>query len=101
MVSRQKPEDGVIVIAATFAAEPLLPPLRFVLDKAGLSLDVKFAPYHQVFQELLSPTSPSAMNTDGVDVVLVRLEDFVRGVENGALLCLASKNPECDVLELH
>src|SRR5277367_2937840 len=81
MVSRQKPEDGVIVIAATFTGEPLLPPLRFVLDEAGLSLGVKFAPYHQVFQELLSPTSLSAMNTDGVDVVLVRLQDFVRGVE--------------------
>jgi predicted enzyme involved in methoxymalonyl-ACP biosynthesis len=81
MVSRQKPEDGVIAIAATFTAEPLSPPLRFVLDQAGLALDVKFAPYHQVFQELLSPTSLSAVNTGGVDVVLVRLEDFVRGVE--------------------
>ena len=45
----------MIVIAATFTAEPLLPPLRFVLDEAGLSLGVKFTPYHQVFQELLSP----------------------------------------------
>jgi FkbH-like protein len=69
-------------IAASFTAEPLLPALQFVLREAGLPLNVRFAPYNQIFQELLSPTSLLATNAGGVDVVLVRLEDFVREVDD-------------------
>ena len=65
-----------IVIAATFVAEPVLPALRHALDAAGLALDVSFAEYNQVFQELLSPTSRLATNAGGVDVVLVRVRRF-------------------------
>ncbi len=72
------PRDPAIAIAATFVAEPLLPGLRLVLDEVGLGLRVCFAPYHQVFQELMSPTSLLATNAGGVNVVLVRLEDFIR-----------------------
>jgi FkbH-like protein len=57
-----------------------LPALQFVLEEAGLALDVRFAPYNQLFQELLSSTTLLAMNADGIDVVLVRIEDFVRDV---------------------
>ena len=71
-----------IAIAATFTAEPLMPGLQFSLQQAGLVLEVRFAPYNQVFQELLSSTSLLATNVGGVDVVLVRLEDFVRDVHN-------------------
>jgi FkbH-like protein len=76
------PPDVAIAIVATFTAEPLLPALQFSLRQAGLVLDIRFAPYHQVFQELLSSTSLLATNMGGVDVVLVRLEDFVRSVDN-------------------
>jgi FkbH-like protein len=77
-----KPGGAAVAIAATFTAEPLLPALQFVLREAGLALNVRFAPYNQAFQELLSPTSLLATNTGGVDVVLVRMEDFVREVED-------------------
>jgi FkbH-like protein len=69
-----------LAIAATFTAEPLQQALRFLLDEAGVNLDVQLAPYHQVFQELLSRTSLLASNVQGVNVVLVRFEDFVRDV---------------------
>jgi FkbH-like protein len=69
-----------LAIAATFTAEPLQPALRFLLDEAGLNLEVQFAPYNQVFQELLSRTSLLASNAQGANVVLVRFEDFVREV---------------------
>src|SRR6266851_176943 len=71
---------GMIAIAASFTAEPLLPSLPFVLRQAGMALDVSFAPYNQVFQELLSPSSLFARNTNGVDVILIRIEDFIRDV---------------------
>lgn len=40
----QPSRDGILAIAATFTAEPLLPGLSFVLDTAGLVFDVRFAP---------------------------------------------------------
>jgi len=82
MAGLQKPSKPVIAIAATFTADPLLPALQSVLNEAGLALDVRFAPYNQLFQELLSSTSLLALNEGGVNVVLVRVEDFVREVED-------------------
>jgi FkbH-like protein len=75
-------QTGTLAIAATFTAEPLLPSLRFLLETAGIPLDVRFAPYNQVFQELLSPTSLLAQNASGVNVVLVRIEDFLRDAKD-------------------
>ena len=72
--------DAAIVISATFTAEPLSPGLSLVLQEAGLALHVRFSPYHQVLQELLSPTSVLATNSAGVNVVLLRVEDFVREI---------------------
>jgi len=69
-----------LAISASFTAEPLQHTLRFLLDEAGLNLEVQFAPYNQVFQELLSRTSLLATNVQGANVVLVRYEDFVREV---------------------
>src|SRR5262245_4364927 len=41
---------------------------------------MEFVPYHQVFQELLTPNSLLATTSVGVDVILLRLEDFVRDI---------------------
>jgi FkbH-like protein len=67
-----------VAVAATFTAEGLEPPLAFMLNAAGFSAELVFAPYHQLFQELLTPTSTLARNTAGVNLLLVRLEDFLR-----------------------
>ena len=80
MVDNNAPHLPAIAIAATFTAEPLLPPLRLMLHEAGLELDVCFSPYNQLFQELLTSTSLLATNTGGINVVLLRLEDFVREI---------------------
>ena len=44
----------------------------------GWSDQIRFAPYNQVFQQLLDSTSLLASNRHGVNVVLVRLEDWAR-----------------------
>ena len=80
--SKKANSKAPIAIVASFTADPLLPALNVVLQQAGLALNVRFAPYNQIFQELLSPTSLLSTNTGGVDVVLVRMEDFVREVED-------------------
>jgi len=68
----------MIVISATFVAEPLARPLAFMLEELGLAQDVDFAPYHQVFQQLLTPGSAFERNRAGINIALIRLEDFVR-----------------------
>ncbi len=82
MANLQRPSCPKIVVAATFTADPLLPVLQFMLREAGLALELELAPYNQVFQELVSPISRLAINADGVNVILVRVEDFVREIEN-------------------
>lgn len=69
-----------LVIAATFVADYLMPNLVFVLKQAALDFKVELAPYHQVFQQLLDPTSALHKNGLGINCILVRLEDFVRDI---------------------
>lgn len=71
-----------VVIAATFTAEPLQPSLEFLFEKVGLRLDVRFSPYHQVLQELISTSGTLASLDKGVAVILVRLEDFIRDIDD-------------------
>jgi len=77
----------VIVISSTFVAEPLGPALAYLLKEAGLESDLQFAPYHQVFQQLLTPGSEFDRNGSGVNVALIRLEDFVRDQTEPDLAC--------------
>ncbi len=65
-----------LAVAATFTAEPLRPALDFWMDELGLPARVAFAPYGQVFQELLAGSSLLTGNRYGANVLLVRLEDW-------------------------
>lgn len=67
-----------IVIASTFTSEPAEEVLSFWMRDLGLHSDIVFAAYNQVFQELLDPSGLFARNRDGVNVVLVRFEDWER-----------------------
>lgn len=80
MPSSETGSNPTVAIAATFTAEPLSPTLRLVLEEAGLKLFLQFAPYNQLFQELLSPASLLATNASGVNVILLRVQDFVREI---------------------
>ena len=68
----------VLVVAATFTAEPLEPALAFWIRQLNLPFQVVFAPYNQIFQQLLEPTSLLSQNQQGVNVLLVRFEDWLR-----------------------
>src|SRR5579871_5440803 len=70
--------SATLAIAATFTAEPLVPGLTLVLEQAGLALTPQCAPYNQIFQELLAPSSLLSLNAGGANLVLLRIEDFVR-----------------------
>ncbi len=70
----------MIVVVASFVVEPLENPLAWLLGELDLKDEIVFGPYNQIFQQLLTPASEIALNTSGVSVVLVRIEDFVRHV---------------------
>jgi FkbH-like protein len=67
-----------IAIAATFTAEPVIDALSFWMEELDRSGSIEFAPYNQVFQQLLDPGSVLAHNRKGVNIVLIRLEDWQR-----------------------
>ncbi len=70
--------DFKIVIAATFTARPLEESLAFWMEQIGIPTQLRFAPYAQVFQPLLDPTSRLAKNVEGVNVILIRAEDWAQ-----------------------
>ena len=67
-----------IAIAATFTAEPVKEALKFWMEEIGRKGLVEFASYNQVFQQLLDPNSLLGRNRQGINVVLLRLEDWQR-----------------------
>jgi FkbH-like protein len=85
-------EQQTIAITATFTAEPLEEVLAFWMSELAIPARIRFAPYNQVFQQLLDPGSLLAQNQHGVNVVLIRLEDWQRfeTATNGAHLAWPS-----------
>jgi len=49
------------------------------MRELGFPGEIRFAAYNQVFQELLDPAGLFARNTSGVNVVLIRFEDWTSG----------------------
>jgi hypothetical protein len=71
-------EAPAIAITATFTAEALEPALAFWTRELGWDFAIRFAPYNQVFQQLLDPNGLLARNRNGINIALVRLEDWAR-----------------------
>ena len=85
MLTENKPQiekvvqtQQTIAITATFTAEPIEESLAFWMQELDLPTKIEFAPYNQVFQQLLDPTSLLSQNKNGINLVLVRLEDWQR-----------------------
>ena len=72
-----------LVVAATYTAEPIEAPLAFWIDALGFEPRVVFAPYHQLLQQLLNPDSLFGSNAKGMNLALVRVEDFARARADG------------------
>ncbi len=68
--------DGVIAICATFTAEPVKESLQYWLKHFQLPAGIEFAAYNQVIQTLIDPGGLFARNRNGLNVVLLRPEDY-------------------------
>ena len=76
--SRSRKQEQTIAIAATFTAEPVEDSLDFWMQELEIPTHCAFAPFNQVFQQLLQPSSLMATNRNGVNVILIRLQDWGR-----------------------
>lgn len=79
-IPSQKLDDAQmrLVVTATFTAEPLEEALAFWMEELAISAPINFAPYNQVFQQLLDPSSLLATNGQGVNIICLRVEDWCR-----------------------
>ena len=67
-----------LVLSATFTADLLRDSLEFWNQKLDAQLNIEFSPYNQVFQELLNPNSLTRKNSAGINVILLKLDDWLR-----------------------
>lgn len=72
-------DKPVLAVAATFTAEVFQEFFDFWFRRLDWDVAVRFAPFSQVFQELLSPESLLRGNRKGHDLVLLRFEDLLGG----------------------
>jgi FkbH-like protein/FkbM family methyltransferase len=77
-----EPAPMTIAVAATFTAEPLEDSLALWMKEFGIPAGILFAPYNQLFQQLLDPASLLSRNREGFNVTLLRLEDLLRDKHN-------------------
>ncbi|HSG40711.1 MAG TPA: HAD-IIIC family phosphatase, partial [Thermoanaerobaculia bacterium] len=69
-------EKLLVAVTATFTADLLADSLEAWMEELEIRSRVEFAPYNQVFQQLLDPSSLLGRNVRGVNVVLLRFEDW-------------------------
>jgi FkbH-like protein/FkbM family methyltransferase len=93
-VADEKPATN-FVVAANFTAEPLEDPLKFWGDHFGIRIHTEFAPYNQVFQQMLDPGSAMRRNDDGVNIVLLGLEEWALGDQQSTLTLDNERAEKC------
>ncbi|GAC1437037.1 MAG: hypothetical protein NVSMB58_28730 [Terriglobales bacterium] len=76
--ARRRSKKQKIAISASFTAEPLKASIAFWMEQLGIPSDITFAPFNQVFQQLLDPSSLLARNTEGINIVLLRVQDCAK-----------------------
>jgi amino acid adenylation domain-containing protein/FkbH-like protein len=64
-----------ITITANFTAEPVQGPLEFWMKELQIPAKVEFAPFDQIFQQLLNPGSLLARNSEGINIAFVQWRD--------------------------
>ncbi|MCP4154487.1 MAG: polyketide synthase subunit, partial [bacterium] len=66
-----------LAVSATFTPELVEDYIRWWGGRFQLEIDVTFAPYNQVFQQLLDETGLLSRN-EGINLLLIRFEDWLR-----------------------
>ncbi len=66
-----------LVLAGSFTIDPLMDSLKFWNHYFDYPFDIEFAPYSQIFQQLLAPSGLLQQNKDGINIILLNPEDWI------------------------
>jgi len=72
----EEAERTTFVVASNITADPVEDSLKFWGDHFHASVQVEFAPYDQIFQQLLDTGSAFRTNRSGVNILLLSLEEW-------------------------
>ncbi len=86
------PKTLPVVITSSFTAKPAQDYLEFWLDEMNIPAQVMFTPYAQVFQMLIDPGSSLRKNSEGINIIMLRLEDWIQGQSSDLSLINLEKN---------
>lgn len=78
-----QPSSTQIILSSTFTADYVVPALTYWLDRLEIQSSVRVAPFDQLFQMLLSEHSEFGQNSEGVNIALVRVSDWLSGASVG------------------
>ncbi|HEY0455824.1 MAG TPA: HAD-IIIC family phosphatase, partial [Verrucomicrobiae bacterium] len=67
-----------LAIGGTFTTEPLAESIEFLKRELNFPITLQFTPYNQIFQQLLDANSLFLRNERGLNVLLIRLEDWAK-----------------------
>ena len=82
-----------VVVAGTFTLDPLKAAFEFWSEELTLALDLTLSPYDQVHQQLLNESSLLRVNTNGLNVILIRVIDWqTKGEENDGIFRSTGNN---------
>jgi len=66
------------VFCGSFVIEPIKPYIKKFAKTFNYRINMEFTEYNQILQELINDSGKLAINKNGINVVLVRLEDYIR-----------------------
>ena len=90
--SNTQAQKQTIAITATFTSDMIEEFLVFWMQELGIPSQIEFASYNQVFQQLLNPSSQLSQNKNGINVVLVRFEDWQKYEDNSLAVAESTEN---------
>ena len=76
--ARTREQKLRLAVTSTFTCEPVAESLEFWMRQLDLPSVIHFAPYNQVFQQLLDPNSLLRTNQLGLNAVILRFEDWAK-----------------------
>jgi FkbH-like protein len=74
--ARLREQPQTITIAATFTADPIQESVAFWMRELDVPARIELAPYNQILQQLLDPSSQLSQQGSGINVILLRLGDW-------------------------
>ncbi|GAA0388939.1 condensation domain-containing protein [Paenibacillus motobuensis] len=79
-VSRKK---FPLTVVSSFESGPIAESIEFWLDRLSIRAKLQFAPYSQVFQQLIDEDGLLGRSREGIGLIMLRLEDWMQGTGAG------------------